>query len=123
MKTDAQRIAHYEARMVSSLIDPALAAVNAAACVNFATHVTVFYPKQQKLRVILNGLAIPTAWYGGFEAFHGELYHLSTVCSGDALTFNASKLVGKWGSAAFMSAGNLPTLKKIALDLYAITIP
>jgi hypothetical protein len=43
MKTDAQRIAHYNARMLSSLVDPTLSAVNTMAVENFSAYATDFY--------------------------------------------------------------------------------
>jgi hypothetical protein len=120
MKTASARKAAYEARMLSTLLDPTGAAVVAKAVENFNTYIDEFYPLQVQVRGILDGLAIPVHWYAGFEAFAGEMYHLSKVCTGTALAFNAAKLVGKWGGTAYLSAGNLPTLKAIALKFGAI---
>ena len=106
--------------MLSTLLDPTGAAVVAKAVTNFNAYVDEFYPLQVQVRGILDELAIPVHWYAGFEAFAGEMYHLSKVCSGTALVFNATKLIGKWGSAAYLSAGNIPTLKDIALKFGAL---
>ena len=106
MKTDSQRKAAYEARMLSSLVDPTIAAKAAAAIANFNAYVDDFYPHQVHVRGILDALGIPVHWYAGFEAFAGEMYHLSKVCSGTALVFNATNLVTKWSDPAYMSGGN-----------------
>jgi hypothetical protein len=124
MKSDSQRKLAYEARMLSTLLDPTLAAVNAKAVTNYNSYVDEYYPLQVQLRGILAKLAIPVHWYIGFEAFNGEAYHLSKVCPDTVgLTFNMAKLVAKWAGVAKLSAGNLPTLKEIALQLYSVTIP
>jgi hypothetical protein len=106
--------------MLSTLLDPTGAAVNAKAVANYNAYITEFYPLQVQVRGILDALAIPVHWYAGFEAFAGEMYHLSKVCSGTALVFNATKLVGKWAGAAYLSAGNEATLKAIALKFGAL---
>lgn len=105
--------------MLSTLLDPTGAAVNANAVTNYGKYIDEFYPLQVQVRGLLDSLAIPVHWYAGFEAFAGEMYHLSKVCSGTALIFNATKLVGKWSSAAYLSAGNAATLKAIALKFGA----
>lgn len=123
MKTASQRKTNYEARMLSTLLDPTIAASTARAVTNFNAYVDEFYPLQLQLRGILDGLAIPVHWYAAFEAFNGEAYHLSKTCSGAALAFNLAKLVGKWGGTAYLSAGNLPALKEICLNLYSTIVP
>lgn len=119
MKTDAQRIAHYNSRMLSSLIDPTLSAVQATAVANFAAYATDFYPKQQALRALLNGWGISTPTYFHYEAFNAEMYHLSKVASGPSAVLMATALVAKYVSM-FLVAANL---KAIALDIYSITVP
>lgn len=119
MRTDAQRIAAYNARMLSTLVDPALAAVNTMAVANFGAYATDFYAKQGVLRGILNGLGIPTAQYFAYEAFNGELYHVSKVATGASAVATATALVTKY-TAMFLVAANL---KKIANDVYTIVVP
>jgi hypothetical protein len=120
MKTDAQRIAHYEARMMSTQIDPVLAAVNAKACQNFATYEIDFYPNQVALRNLLSAAGILPVKYGAYEAYHGELYHMSKVCQGDALVAAATILIDKWKDTAHLGAGAGVLLAQIATDIYHI---
>jgi hypothetical protein len=121
MKTDVQRIAHYQDRMLSSLIDPVLAAVTADAVTNFSNYIVAFYPKQVQLREILAALPIPTTDYGAYEAYHGELYHVSTTTSGAGAVVMATILVTKY--SAYLGVPAAATLKKIANDLYGIIVP
>jgi len=123
MKTDSQRKLAFEARMLSTLLDPTLAAVNAKAITNFNTYVDDYYPKQLQLRAILDSAGLSTFLYAGFEAYFGELYHLSKVTSGPGLVTNAVALIVKWGSAAKLGTGNLSVLKSIALDIFNIIYP
>lgn len=119
MRTDAQRIASYNARMLSSLVDPTISAKQTLAVANFGAYATDFYPKQQQLRALLNGWGIATPQYFAYEAFNGEMYHLSKVASGPSAVVMATALVAKYVSA-FLVAVNL---KAICLDIYSITVP
>ena len=119
MRTDTQRIAAYNARMLSSLIDPTLSAVQTMAVQNFAAYATDFYPKQQQLRAILDSSGIATTKYFLYEAFNGEMYHLSKVSSGTSAVAMASAFVVKY--TTFGGVAN--TLKSIALTLYSIVVP
>jgi len=119
MKTDAQRIAAYNARMLSSLIDPTLSAVVTMATANFGAYASDFYPKQQQLRGILDAAGIPTPQYFGYEAFNGEMYHISKVASGASAVTMATALIAKYVAMFLVEA----TLKQICLDIYTITVP
>jgi hypothetical protein len=119
MRTDAQRIAAFNARMLSSLVDPTYSAVQTMAVANFAAYATDFYLKQQQLRTLLNGWGIATSQYFAYEAFHGEIYHLAKVASGPSAVLMATALVAKYVSM-FLVAANL---KAICLDIYSITVP
>jgi hypothetical protein len=119
MKTTAQRIAHYNDRMLSSLLDPTLSAIQAMAVANFAAYANDFVPKQQQLRAILDDAGISTTKYALYEAFHGEIYHISKVASGDSAVVMASAMVVKYTTFGGVAA----TLKKIAFDIYTITVP
>ena len=77
MRTTLQRSAKYKARMLSSLIDPVLSAVQALAAANFDTYVNEFVPNQLALRVILNAEGVDIIDVLAYEAFHGEVYALS----------------------------------------------
>lgn len=119
MRTDAQRIASFNARMLSTLVDPVLAAVNAMAVQNYTAYVTPYYVAQQTCRGILDEAGIATPQYFGYEAFLGEMYHVSKVSSGASAVIMGTALVAKYVSMFLVAA----TLKKIALDCFTITIP
>jgi hypothetical protein len=120
MKTDAQRIAHYNARMLSSLIDPTISQIQALAVANFGAYASAFYLKQQALRALLNGWGIATPLYFQYEAFNGEMYHVFRVAgSSPSAVVMATALVAKYVSF-FLVAANL---KEIALTVWGITVP
>jgi hypothetical protein len=122
MKTSAQRIARYNARMQSSLIDPTLSAVAAEQLSNFTSYVNDFVPKQEQLRVLLVATAIPIICWAGYEAYHAELYKKSKQYSGTFLIAYATVLHDKYvtvGGGALATA----TLKLIANDIYGVVIP
>jgi len=123
MKSMTSRAAHYGNRMLSTLIDPAIASVAATAVLNYSAHVADFYPKQVHCRSILDGAATPVAQWAGFQAFNGKMYHFSKVTSGTALVAVATALVTQWSEGDRLGAGAAATLKKICLDVYAVTVP
>jgi len=121
MRTTAQRIAAYNARMLSSLIDPVLSAVNAAAIENFSAYVIDFVPNQVALRVILNDEGVDLIDVAAYEAFHGELYGLSKRFAGPALQAAYCILVAKWADTAHLGAAAQAILERIGLDIYTLT--
>ena len=123
MRTDAQRKSAYEARMLSTLLDPTGAAVVAKSVANFNAYVDEFVPMQLQMRAILNDAGISNFLFAGYEAYLGELYHLSLVTQGASLVVNATALEGKWASTARLGAGSAALLKSIALNIFAIIIP
>ena len=122
MRTDAQRIAKYNARVLSSLIDPTLSAMFTQQKANFASHASAFYVKQQALRVIINAQAIPPWAVFGIEAFHGELYKYSKQYAGAMLDLRALMLCNKWGDVAHLGAALRPVLVDISLALYGAVV-
>ena len=122
MKTDAQRIDHYNARMLSSNIDPVLTAVQAKAGVNFAAYETDFYPNQLALRGLLSAAGIMSVKFGAYEAFHGKLYHLSKVCTGPALVANVQALIDTWSDSAHLDTGAAVLLTEIANVIYHVFV-
>lgn len=118
MRTAEQRISAYEARMLSSLVDPTLAAVHTLQVANFKAYANEFTTKQESLRALLNDLGVPTTQYFGYEAFNGEMYHLWKTAAGDSAIATATILVAKyvaWGLAP-------ATLIQISADLWSITV-
>lgn len=119
MRTAEQRIAAFDARMVSSLLDPVFVAVSPLAKANFTAYVLDFVPKQEQLRQLLSALAIPTADFFTLEAFNHEMYHLSRVAAGEAAITTATPLVAKyvtWGATESV-------LIQICSDIWNIVVP
>lgn len=85
MKTAAQRIAHFEARMVSSLIDPVLTAINAHAVANYTAYAIDFVPFQSQLQATLDAAGVLGPIRLLYEAYFGELYGLKRRMAGPAL--------------------------------------
>jgi hypothetical protein len=120
MRTAAQRIAAYNARMVSSQTDPVRAAVAENQKTNFAGYENEFYPKQQSLRAILNAAGIPVIQYVVYEAYNGELYHAWKVAAGDSLALLAHTLLVKYSSPNRLGASASGTLALIAATVWGI---
>lgn len=123
MRTAAQRIAKYNARMVSTQLDPVRTALQTQQQNNYAAYATEFVPKQQQLRQILDGLGIDTAQYVFYEAYNGELYHVWKTSAGASAVIAATAIQGRWAHASRLGVGAAATLKAIALDIYNIIIP
>jgi len=119
MRTAAQRIAHYNARMSSSLIDPVLANVESIAEANYLVHAMDITSKQIDTVAVLDTDGIGAAFRFLYMAYSNQLYHLSKFYSGTALVTEATVLHDKY-VAQFLATA---TLKKIALNVYTIVIP
>jgi len=120
MRTTAQRIAAYNARMLSTLVDPVLSAVSAIQQANFAAYVNEFVPKQVALRVILNDEGVQVIDYAAYEAFHGELYRLFKSFAGPALQAAFCILVAKWADTAHLGLAAQPILERVGADIYTL---
>jgi hypothetical protein len=96
MRSAAQRIDAYNARMTSTQIDPTLTAVSALAQANFAGYVAEFYPFQVALRNWLDGQAISGTAAFVYEAFNNEVYSAYRRFQGTALTTQVTILVDKY---------------------------
>lgn len=120
MRTCAQRKAKYDARMLSSLIDPVLSAVQTAQSNNYLAYLVSFYPNQLALRVILNDEGVSPIQVAAYEAYHGELFHLSRAFSGPTLQTQFCNLVAKWSDVAHLGAAAEPILLRIGADIYAL---
>lgn len=84
MRSAAQRIAAYDARMQSSQIDPTLTAMNAQQIENFAAYIADWYPLQVTLRGWLDAQGFSGSVAFQYEALAGECYHVYTRFSGPA---------------------------------------
>lgn len=119
MQSAAQRIAHYNARMQSSLIDPVLSAVSAQQQANFAAYAIDFLPYQQALRAWLNAGGYSTFTFFAWEALNGECYraHRSTSGSAEVAEFVALQVkYADWGLA-------LADIKDMVSAVWSVTIP
>jgi len=114
----AKRIEHYNNRMVSSQIDPVLAATNAAQKTNFAEYVTDYVPKQMLVHQYLDGQGALPAEYFNYNAYAGEIYHVSEHFSGAGAVAAASDFVIKYTGMGCTA----PRLKAIAL-IFGIVVP
>lgn len=123
MRTANQRIQKYLARMVSTQLDPTLASVNAQQLENFSTYVLDFYPNQVQTREILDAAGLQPIAYGGYEAYHGELYALTKRFSGASLQAAYETLVAKWIDTMHLGAAAETLLREIALVVYHISPP
>jgi len=123
MRTAAQRIEKYNARMVSSQIDPQRSATTAAAQANFAAYTTEFVPKQLALREVLNAAGMDPARFGPYEAYSGELFHLWKTTAGASLIAAAAVVKGRWIHVSRLGPGAEALLKTIALTVYSIVLP
>lgn len=96
MRSAAQRIAAYDARMQSSQIDPALTAMNAQQMANYAAYVADWYPLQQTLRGWLDAQGFSGSVAFQYEALAGECYHAYTHFSGPAAVAEGVTLKAKY---------------------------
>jgi len=122
MRTDAQRITRYNARLLSSLIDPTLSVMFTQQKANYASHASAFYIKQQALRIIINAQSVPPWAVLGIEAFNGELYKYSKQYAGAMLDLRALMLCNKWGDVAHLGVALRPLLVDISLALYGAVV-
>jgi|GEM_PF-3154284 len=120
MRTTAQRIAKYNARMMSSLVDPTLTAVQSIQQANFAAYADDFVPKQEALRVILSDEGVSVIDFVSYEAFHAEIYGASKKYTGPALQAEFCILVAKWADAAHLGAPAQTILERIGADIYSL---
>jgi len=118
VRTAAQRIAHYNARMQSTLIDPVLTAVNAAAVANYTAYAIEFVPLQSATNAQLDTDGITGAPRLMYHAYSGELYGLTKRFSGTALDAMAQIIHDKWEALGCATA----TLIDIASTVYGITV-
>lgn len=123
MRTTAQRKASYLARMLSTLIDPTLSAVNAKMIDNFNAYIDDFVPNQVATRAILSEEGVSVIEIAAYEAYHGTLYHLSKVVTGPALQTAFEDLVTQWSATARLGAGAATILTRIGVDVYHLDAP
>lgn len=119
MRTDIQRIANYEARMQSTLLDPTVTAMVSLAVANYSAYISEFYPFQVQLRAILVDEAVKSYLFGIYEAMTGQFYHAFKVGAGVGNVADFTAIQVAWtarGTDATIS-------KRIADDLFSVTIP
>ena len=96
MRSAAQRIAAYNARMQSSQIDPTLTAQNALQMANFAAYIADWYPLQVTLRGWLDAQGFSGNIAFMYEALAGECYSVYRRFSGPSAIAEATILNAKY---------------------------
>lgn len=119
MRSEAQRVAAYNAKMQSSTIDPSLTAVNAMQMANHAAHVAVFYPKQMIARDLYNGWGISGPVAFQYEAFNMECYGISRRFAGAAAILQCGVLIVSYTARGL----NGVSLRTLALDVWGWIVP
>lgn len=119
MRTDIQRIASYEARMQSTLLDPTVTSVAPLAVANYTSYIAEFYPYQIQMRSILLAGGVKSFTYGMYEAMLGEFYHLWKVSLGNPLVTDFTAIQAKWTARGT----DAPISKNIALVCFGVIIP
>jgi hypothetical protein len=119
MKSLAEKIANYEARMQSSLIDPAYAARNADAQTNYGAYATEYTAIQQSLHQYLDTAGVRLESYFQYNAFMSECYHISKRAAGLTATANMSAVAAKYIQLGLSDIH----VKAIALALFTVVIP
>lgn len=119
MQSSAARIAHYNARMQSSLIDPTLSAVSAQQQANFAAYAVDFVPYQTALRAWLNAEGISTLAFFAWEALNGECYRAHRSTSGAAEIAEFVALQVKYADMGLA----LADIKDMVSSVWSVTIP
>ena len=122
MRTAAQRIAKYNARMVSSQLDPVRAALVANQQANYAGYATEFVPYQEKLRVELATYGIDPAQFVFYEAWNGEMYHAFKTTSGTSLIKAVGAINGRWAQASRLGTGAASRLIALAFAVWNVVI-
>jgi hypothetical protein len=118
MRSSAQRIAAYDARMQSTQIDPVLSAVNAIASANFASYIGEFYPFQVSLRNWMDTDGVHGTAAFQYEAFNGECYSAWRRFQGPALEAQLTVLVDKYEDLGLARA----KLIDISLAVWGVTV-
>lgn len=119
MKSAAQRIAAYEARMQSSLIDPAYAARQTDAVTNYGAYAVEWTALQQALHDYLDTNNVRLDSYFQYNAFASELYHIAARSSNGTAIASATDMYNKYIQLGLSDVH----CKAIALALFSIVIP
>jgi hypothetical protein len=118
MRTDAQCIARYEARMNATLIDPVRTATNAAAKANYAAYASEYYGYQVAMHEEISAVGVPVIQWASYEAFLGEVFHAYKHFSGETFVNQANILVAKWSDVAHLGTAARAILMAIVLDVF-----
>lgn len=118
MRSAAQRIDAYNARMVSSLVDPVLTAMETQQQANFAAYVSDYFPYQVALRAWLDSQTLYGSDAFQFEAFNNELYSAHRRFSGAAEIAMFTVLVDKYEDWGLTRAD----LIAVCLNVYGVIV-
>lgn len=118
MRSAAQRIDAYNNRMVSSLIDPVLTAVESQQQANYAGYMADYFPYQVALRAKLDTLTWSGSQVFAAEAFNNELYSTHRRFSGTAEIGMFTVLVDKYEDLGLARV----VLVDICLSVYGVIV-
>ena len=119
MRTVNQRVAHYTARMQSTLIDPVLTAMQTQQQANYQTYITEFYPFQEELRNWMNTKGLTALDVFKYEALNGECYREWRHLDGAARVSAFTALHSKWVDFGLITAD----VKAMMLAIWSVVIP
>lgn len=120
MRTDAQRIAKYIAKTAATQVGLKVAARLTGMKSSYAAVANSIVPIETQVQAILNALGAQTTQYPFYYNFARELWSAQNRgVSGASLTAKAVLLYPRYVGYGLTGA----TLKKIALDVFGVTIP
>jgi hypothetical protein len=121
MKSAADRLANYTAKTVATTVGLKIAANLPTMKSEFSAAIQSLAPVEQQIQGILNGEAtVPVVQYPFYLSFGRELWALGHKgIAGDAALTRSATILGKWDDMGLENT----ILKKIALDVFNMTIP
>lgn len=119
MRTDADRIAAYDAKVVPTTVSLKIAARLSGMKSDFAVFANDFVAKQLLVNAALaTDATIFPIEYGAFQAYASQLWKLTKTTANPALDAIAQIVATKWQTDGL----NVAMTVKIALDVFTITV-
>ena len=118
-RTDADRIADYDAKVVPTTVGLKIAARLTGMKSDFATFANDFVAKQLLVNAALatDNTIFPVT-YGFYQAYASQLWHLTKTTGQPALDAIAQIVATNWQTHGL----NVAMTVKIALDVFTITV-
>jgi hypothetical protein len=118
-RTDAQRVAAYDAKTNASTVSLKVAARLPGMRTSFTTFANDFVAKQLLVNAQLaTDATIFPIWYGGYQAYAAELWKLAKTTTGVGLDAAAQIVATKWASRGLTNS----MLVSIALNVFSIVV-